>query len=35
MKNLEYVCVIDVVGGDNNYKENIDEFIKLYRYVCE
>ncbi|MDE5101936.1 MAG: adenosine deaminase [Trichodesmium sp. St19_bin2] len=31
----EYVCAIDVAGGDNNYKENIDEFIKLYRYARE
>lgn len=31
----EYVCAIDVAGGDNNYKERIDEFIKLYRYARE
>lgn len=35
VKNPEYVCAIDVAGGDNNYKENIDEFIKLYRYARE
>ncbi|MDJ0518517.1 MAG: adenosine deaminase [Trichodesmium sp. MO_231.B1] len=31
----EYVCAIDVAGGDNNYKERIDEFIKLYKYARE
>ncbi|MCL2924404.1 MAG: adenosine deaminase [Trichodesmium sp. MAG_R04] len=31
----EYVCAIDVAGGDNNYTERIDEFIKLYRYARE
>ncbi|MDT9339256.1 adenosine deaminase [Trichodesmium erythraeum 21-75] len=35
VKNPEYVCAIDVAGGNNNYKENIDEFIKLYRYARE
>ena len=29
------MSAIDVAGGDNNYKENIDEFIKLYRYARE
>ncbi|MEB3341197.1 adenosine deaminase [Okeania sp.] len=31
----QYVCAIDVAGGDNNYKERIDEFIKLYKYARE
>ncbi len=35
VKMPEYVCAIDVAGGDNNYKERIDEFIKLYKYARE
>ncbi|MGK7920040.1 MAG: adenosine deaminase [Trichodesmium sp.] len=31
----EYVCAIDVAGGDNHYKERIDEFIQLYKYARE
>lgn len=29
----EYVCAIDLAGGDNHYGERIDEFIKLYKYA--
>ena len=31
----EYVCAIDVAGGDNHYRERIDEFIQLYKYARE
>lgn len=29
----EYVCAIDVAGGDNHYGERIEEFIELYTYA--
>lgn len=29
----EYVCAIDLAGGDNHYGERIDEFIQLYKYA--
>lgn len=29
----EYVCAIDVAGGDNHYGERLDEFIELYAYA--
>jgi adenosine deaminase len=28
----EYVCGIDVAGGDNHYGERLDEFVELYAY---
>ncbi len=29
----EYVCAIDIAGGDNHYGERIDEFVELYKYA--
>ncbi|MEL4897712.1 adenosine deaminase [Crocosphaera sp. Alani8] len=29
----DYVCAIDVAGGDSHYKERLDEFIGLYKYA--
>ncbi|MGK7947194.1 MAG: adenosine deaminase [Microcystaceae cyanobacterium] len=29
----EYVCGIDIAGGDSHYKERLDEFVKLYDYA--
>ncbi|MBE9116993.1 adenosine deaminase [Lusitaniella coriacea LEGE 07157] len=29
----EYVCAIDVAGGDSHYAERLDEFIQLYEYA--
>ena len=29
----DYVCGIDVAGGDNLYAERLDEFIELYNYA--
>uniref|UniRef100_A0A832H4B6 adenosine deaminase n=1 Tax=Oscillatoriales cyanobacterium SpSt-402 TaxID=2282168 RepID=A0A832H4B6_9CYAN len=29
----EYVCAVDVAGGDNHYGERLDEFIELYAYA--
>lgn len=29
----EYVCAIDIAGGDSHIKERLDEFIGLYRYA--
>ncbi len=29
----EYVCAIDVAGGDNHYGERLEEFIELYAYA--
>ena len=29
----EYVCAIDVAGGDAHYAERIEEFIALYKYA--
>ena len=29
----EYVCAIDVAGGDAYYAERLDEFVGLYRYA--
>ncbi|MDJ0554779.1 MAG: adenosine deaminase [Microcoleaceae cyanobacterium MO_207.B10] len=29
----EYICAIDLAGGDNHYGERIDEFVKLYEYA--
>ena len=29
----EYVCAIDLAGGDNHYGERIDEFVRLYAYA--
>lgn len=29
----EYVCAVDVAGGDSHYGERLDEFINLYQYA--
>ncbi len=29
----EYVCGIDIAGGDSHYQERLDEFIQLYEYA--
>lgn len=29
----EYVCAVDVAGGDNHYGDRLDEFIELYAYA--
>jgi len=29
----EYVCAIDVAGGDAHYADRLDEIVKLYRYA--
>lgn len=31
--NPEYVCAIDVAGGDSHYRERLDEFVNLYKYA--
>jgi len=32
-QHREYVCAIDVAGGDNHYGERMEEFINLYAYA--
>lgn len=32
-QSKDYVCAIDVAGGDAHYKERLDEFIQLYDYA--
>lgn len=29
----EYVCAIDLAGGDAHYRERLDEFVDLYKYA--
>ncbi len=29
----DYVCAIDVAGGDSHYRERLDEFTDLYKYA--
>jgi adenosine deaminase len=29
----DYVCAIDVAGGDNHYGERLEEFVELYAYA--
>ncbi|NEO26267.1 MAG: adenosine deaminase [Kamptonema sp. SIO4C4] len=29
----DYVCAVDVAGGDAHYQERLDEFVKLYKYA--
>jgi adenosine deaminase len=29
----QYVCAVDMAGGDNHYAERLDEFINLYQYA--
>lgn len=31
----EYVCGIDLAGGDSHYRERIDEFVQLYSFARE
>jgi len=31
--NPEYVCAIDIAGGDSHYRERLDEFVSLYKYA--
>ncbi|OKH24726.1 adenosine deaminase [Chroogloeocystis siderophila] len=33
VQSRDYVCAIDVAGGDTHYKERLDEFIALYDYA--
>ena len=32
-ENREYVCAVDVAGGDGHYAERLEEFIELYAYA--
>ncbi len=32
-QSREYVCAIDVAGGDNHYGERLDEFVALYEHA--
>jgi adenosine deaminase len=32
-QNRQYVCAVDVAGGDSAYKERMDEWKKLYEYA--
>jgi adenosine deaminase len=32
-QSRDYVCAIDVAGGDNHYGERLDEFVELYAYA--
>ncbi|MUH00972.1 adenosine deaminase [Scytonema sp. UIC 10036] len=32
-QNQQYVCGIDVAGGDSHYAERLDEWIRLYEYA--
>lgn len=29
----QYVCAVDVAGGDAHYRDRLDEFVKLYAYA--
>ena len=29
----QYVCAVDIAGGDNHYGQRLDEFINLYKYA--
>ena len=31
----DYVCAIDVAGGDIHYRERLPEFVKMYEYALE
>lgn len=30
----DYVCAVDIAGGDNHYGERLEEFVHLYAYAC-
>ncbi|MGF1676266.1 MAG: adenosine deaminase, partial [Rivularia sp. (in: cyanobacteria)] len=32
-QNRQYVCAVDVAGGDSGYGERMDEWIQLYEYA--
>ena len=32
-QSQDYVCAVDVAGGDNHYGERLEEFIQLYAYA--
>ena len=32
-ENREYVCAVDVAGGDGHYAERLEEFVGLYAYA--
>jgi adenosine deaminase len=32
-QNRDYVCGIDIAGGDNHYGERMEEFVRLYAYA--
>lgn len=32
-QNRDYVCGIDIAGGDNHYGDRLEEFVKLYAYA--
>ena len=32
-QNRQYVCAVDVAGGDSGYRERMDEWIQLYEYA--
>ncbi len=32
-QNREYVCAIDVAGGDGHYAQRLEEFVGLYKYA--
>ena len=32
-QNKEYVCAVDVAGGDSYYAERLDEWVGLYKYA--
>lgn len=32
-ENREYVCAVDVAGGDGHYAERLEEFVELYAYA--
>ena len=34
-QNREYVCAVDLAGGDAHYAERLDEFVELYAYARE
>lgn len=33
IQHRDYVCAIDLAGGDSHYAERLDEFIELYAYA--
>lgn len=34
-QNREYVCAIDLAGGDAHYADRLDEYVRLYAYARE